>query len=79
MSHACQLISMKCAKISRKAQTPQTGSSTAARGSLRRGLVCLRVILCTNLQREQRGDSRMCAYNLFIAQKNKWVSKLLNF
>ena len=45
---------MKPARISRTAQTPQTGSSTVARGSLRRDPCCSRVVLCTNLQREAR-------------------------
>ena len=75
MSYACQHISRKPPRISRTAQTPQTGSSTVARGSLHRGPCCSRVVLCTNLQRKARwGAFRTCANFFFFAQTNGYQS-----
>ena len=63
MSHACQHVSRKPVRITSMTQTPQTGTSTIARGSLRR-CPCLRVVLCTNLLRE-RGAFRMWKHFFF--------------
>ena len=50
------------------AQTPQTGPSTVARGSLRRG-PCSHVVVCINLQLEAKGAFRLCENMFFWARK----------